>query len=82
MFVPATLAARIELVEARLSLAVAATAETDPIFSSHITEIGGGASVFVRPAHLRARLRASDRQPAPRVTACGPARPRGSVPPG
>ena len=49
MFVAATLAARIELVEARLSLAVARAVQADRAISSYITELGGGAAVFSRP---------------------------------
>lgn len=50
MFVAPDLAARIERVEARLSLAIATAAQiADPTRSVHITEIGGGAAILLRP---------------------------------
>ncbi len=50
MFVAPDLAARIDRVEARLSLAIATAAQlADPTLSVHITEICGGAAVLLRP---------------------------------
>ena len=50
MFVAPDLAARIDRVEARLSLAIATAAQlADPALSVHITEICGGAAVLLRP---------------------------------
>lgn len=50
MFVATDLAARIDRVEARLSIAIATAAQAaDPTLSVHITEIGGGAAVLLRP---------------------------------
>lgn len=48
MFVATALAARIELVEARFSLAIARSVAAATL-STHIVEFGGGAAVFARP---------------------------------